>query len=305
MELEKIRKFEEGLNPINLERSTMPASILGYGEISTVFQMGDEKDIACKRMPLFSDRAAAESYANSYREYCQLLREAGLKLPDDETTIVEIPGRPVVFYILQKKLNPSHFAHKLIHTLDREQIGQMIERIVAEISKVWEFNRSHAPERKIALDGQLSNWVFEGDVRRGEIFYVDTSTPLFRVNGEEQLDPELFLKSAPSFLRWIIRWLFLEDVMNRYYDQRQVLIDLVANLHKEQRPDLVSMVVDIVNKAKKGEIAPLSREEVEKYYREDKIIWEIFLIFRKLDRWIKVRLLRKRYEFILPGEIKR
>ena len=50
---------------------------------------------------------------------------------------------------------------------------------------------------------------------------------------------------------------------------------------------------------------PLTVGEVEKYYREDKFIWALFLFLRRLDRWLTTKLLRKRYEFILPGKIKR
>jgi hypothetical protein len=50
---------------------------------------------------------------------------------------------------------------------------------------------------------------------------------------------------------------------------------------------------------------PLAKNEVDKYYREDKLIWIVFLGLRRLDRFLTTRLLRKRYEFILPGKIKR
>ena len=182
---------------------------------------------------------------------------------------------------------------------------QMIERVVAEISKVWIFNESNTSSRILAIDGQLSNWVTTGEVNDGDIHYIDTSTPLYRKNSTEQLDPELFLKSAPSFLRWIIRWLFLQDVMNRFYDPRLVYIDLIANLYKEQMSDLVPLAVEIVNRSLSGEIEPLSVEEVEKFYKEDKLIWMLFLVFRRMESWIKTILLRQRYEFILPGKIKR
>jgi hypothetical protein len=137
------------------------------------------------------------------------------------------------------------------------------------------------------------------------MIYVDTSTPLHRIEGQEQLDPELFLQSAPSFLRWIIRWLFLSDVMNRYYNPRSVYIDLTANLYKEQRPDLVPETIQIINRYITDDLGPLSVKEVKNYYREDKIIWTVFLAFRRLDCWISTKLLRRRYEFILPGKIKR
>ena len=299
---EVIREFETGLDPGNLGNSTIPADVLGYGEISTVFRIGDDKDYAYKRMPLFSSIESAEKYTKDYRTYCKHLSQAGLHLPDDDTTIIASSGRQVVLYIIQKQLPPERFAHKLLHSLIDDEIAQMIKAITRIIKKINSFNDTHRLNLEIALDGQLSNWVLLED---GSLLYVDTSTPLFRVNGEEQLDPELFLKSAPSFLRWIIRWLFLEDVMNRYYDKRQVYIDLVANLYKEQRSDLVPLVIEIINREDSAGMEPLTEKEVKKYYSEDKLIWTLFLAFRRLDRWIKAKILRKRYELILPGKIKR
>ena len=137
------------------------------------------------------------------------------------------------------------------------------------------------------------------------MYYIDTSTPLYRKQGKEQLDPELFLRSAPSFVRWIIRLLFLKDVMNRYYVPRMVYTDLAANLYKEQRPDLIPLTIDIINCYIPDAQPPLTAKEVERYYREDKFIWTLFQALRRLDCWLTTRLLRKRYEFILPGKIRR
>ena len=298
-----LNRFESALNPRAIEKSTIPAQVLGYGEISTIFQIGDNKDVAFKRMPLFTNRASAEDYVEKYRFYCNLLVEAGLHLPEDKTIIVEVPGRPVVLYIAQEQLSVDGFCHKSIHNLSLDKVDQLIGQVVSEISKLFNFSRQHSPEIEIALDGQISNWHSGRNSRT--LFYIDTSTPLFRKNGIEQLDPELLLKSAPGFLRWIIRWLFLEDVMNRYYDQRQVYLDLAGNLYKEQRPDLIPVALNHINHHLPSDIDPLTQKEVKKYYQEDKIIWTVFLLFRKMDRFIRTNILGKRYEFILPGKIKR
>ena len=300
-----IRRFESGLDPIDLEASEIPVHVLGYGEISTVFQIGDGTDLAYKRMPLFHSRAEAEQYITHYRQYCQWLREAGLVLPDDETLVTDQPGRPTVLYIGQKQLPAERFCHQLIRSMNEHDFKLLVEKICAEIQKIWLFNESHLPSLELAIDGQLSNWVWLPGDAGGEMVYTDTSTPLFRIDGQEQLNPELFLQSAPSFLRWIIRWLFLSDVMNRYYDRRQVYIDLAANLHKEQRPDLVPAAVDVINNHLTREPDPLTVKEVEKYYKEDRLIWSLFLAFRRFDRRLKTKLFRQRYEFILPGKIER
>jgi len=301
---ELLNKFEDGLDPQNLKNSSVPAVILGFGEISTVFQIGGCADIAYKRMPLFQNIASAERYAGQFLEYCNLLAESGLKLPESGTGIVALSGRPVVLYIAQKILPPERFAHKLIHVLNPDETGKMMEKILSQIDLVWSFNRGKKPLFELALDGQLSNWVFPENLS-GELYFIDTSTPLFRKSGVEQLDPELLLQSAPGFLRWMLRLFFLDDVMNRYYDKRQVCIDLAANLFKEQKPELLSMTVEIMNSMSFGKDNPLSAGEIEKYYRTDRMIWALFLAFRKIDRFIRTKIFMKRYEFILPGKIKR
>ncbi|MDZ7336271.1 MAG: DUF6206 family protein [candidate division KSB1 bacterium] len=301
IDMNLLAQFESQLDPQNLAGSPIPAKILGYGEISTIFQIKDDTSVAYKRMPLFRSNEAANRYARLYREYCDSLRQAGLSLPEDEAIIVA-SQRPIIsLYIAQQQFPTESFVHRLIHQLEPSQIAPLIERVVTEIEKVWQFNRHNRPTIELSLDGQLSNWVWHED----QLYFIDTSTPLFRKNGVEQMDPEPLLRSAPGFLRWILRLFFLDDVMTRYYDQRLVYLDLTANLFKEGRPQLIPMVLEIINQRLTDDLKPLSEQEVNKYYREDRLIWTLFLSFRRIDRWIKTRVLHQRYEFILPGRIKR
>jgi hypothetical protein len=239
-----------------------------------------------------------------YLDYCSLLVKAGLCLPEHETRIVAVPGRPAALYIAQKKLPAANFGHKLIHQLDAGASLDLIEHAIREIGKIWHFNSASLPDVELAIDGQLSNWVRDAENNQ-TLCYIDTSTPLFRKQGVEQQNPELLLKSAPGFLRWIIRLFFLQDVMTRYYIPRLVFMDLVANLHKEQKPELIEPAIERVNAHLPHDQTPLSKTEVDKYYKADKIIWLVFLGLRRLDRFFTTRLLRNRYEFILPGKIKR
>lgn len=296
-----IEEFEKGLDPENLDASPVEAHVLGYGEISTVFQIHGLDNVACKRMPLFARQSEAEAYNQIYLNYCTYLEEAGLMLTKSNTEIFDLPGKPVTLYIIQDRLSAEEFAHKLIHSVPDQPAVAMIHAIIREIRKVWDYNQKKKPGLEVALDGQLSNWVRNGD----QFIYIDTSTPLFKIDGVEQLDPELFLKSAPSFLRWFIRWFFLQDVMDRYYNFRAVLLDLAGNLYKEQRQDLIPAVLDVINQQLGEKEKPINEKEVEKYYKEDKLIWTLFLSFRRLDRWIKTKLFRQSYEYILPGKIKR
>ena len=81
-----------------------------------------------------------------------------------------------------------------------------------------------------------------------------------------------------------------------------MLTDLIANLYKEQRPDLIPCFLNLMNPYLEDQ---LTQKEIDQYYKEDKMIWTLFSALRKIDRFISVNLLRKRYEFILPGAVKR
>ena len=301
-----LTRFETGLDPRWLERSSPPAQVVGFGEISAIFHINGDETVVYKRLPLFTTRTAADRYAGLHEEYCRLLIRAGLRLPESATAVVAVPRRPFVLYIAQQTLPASRFGHRLIHRLPEDGVAALLRRIIAQQQLIRTFNQTVGPDLKIAVDGQLSNWaVDDGDVDAGPIVFVDTSTPFIRRRGQHQLDTALLLRSVPVFIRPLLSGLLVKDILDRYFDLRRNLIDLVANLFKEQRPDLIPLAVAVINEVLAGEFQPLREREVASYYRTDKYIWAVFLTLRRLDRWVATRLLRRRYEFILPGDIRR
>jgi hypothetical protein len=315
-----LMKFEGGFNPHHPERSHIPAKVLGYGEISTVLeiQAEDMNHLAFKRMPMFQDSDEVEQFLDVYRRYLDLLgEEIGIALIPSQTLWVEDAKAPlVVLYIIQEKVAPQAIGHHAIHLLSPGDVASLIHAVLKEMEKVFSFNHQNKGAIEVGFDGQISNWALRdfdpqnpafspGD----ELLYFDTSTPLLQIDAEERLDPELFLRSAPSFLVWILRLLFLEDVLTRYYDFRRVSVDLIANFFKEQRADLVPDLIDQVNAfmASKGYAAregPITEREVRNYYREDATIWRLYLGFRKTDRFLH-RTFGKAYPYVLPAKIQR
>ncbi len=308
-----LQEFEQQLNPAKIQKSSIPVQVLGYGEISTVIAFDHPvlSDFAFKRMPIFSSCKETEQYAQLYEKYNSDLSNLGLNIPPSDAFCIEGHNGVFVAYLSQQKLNPGSIGNKILHTHPDDQILLLFHKVINHMKDVWKHNAEN-PGYLIGLDAQISNWAvkdFDDQASitdTAQLWFLDTSTPMIRISGKEQINPLLFLKSAPPGLRWVLKQFFLQDVLDRYYDFRLVAIDLVANLYKEQRPDLIGRALDIVNNAASDYLDnPITAKEVSSYYKEDKFIWTFYLSARKIDRFIKTSIFGKRYEFILPGKIKR
>jgi hypothetical protein len=99
-------------------------------------------------------------------------------------------------------------------------------------------------------------------------------------------------------------------VMTRYYDFHLVVVDLIANFYKEQLPELIAGLIEEANdffdvEVPGLDVQPITEKEVKSYYREDALIWRLYLSMRRADRFLRTRVTRKGYPYILPGKIKR
>jgi hypothetical protein len=319
LNVELLKEFEEKLNPAKPEESIIPAKVLGYGEISTVFEIEgiSKEEVAFKRMPLFENTAQVESYVELYFQYNKRLQEIGIQLPRfGAQTVITDKGRPVL-YLFQEKLPWSSICHNLIHEIEDDAVELLVLRVMRELNKVWNFNKTSAPQIEVAIDGQISNFALIGfdpetnlATSQLDLIFLDTSTPLIRKDGVEQLDALLFLKPAPPILRWILKRYYLQEILDRYYDLRKVIIDLVANFFKEQRKELIPALIPVVNdflanEAAVPDLKPISEKEIEDYYKDDASTWKLYLRSRRLHRFIKRKIFRRYYPYILPGKIKR
>jgi hypothetical protein len=315
IDLELLRAFEEGLNPRRPERSVIAPRVLGYGEISTVLAItGDGAGaFAYKRLPMFTTPQEAEAYRALHARYVGVLRDQiGIPVVRSETVRLDGEGRSTV-YIVQERLPRRAIGHQALHLLRPEDVERLVVAVLRQKRKVFAFN---SDALAVGFDAQISNWaIVDFDPQapqldgEPELVYFDTSAPLLQQEGEEQLNPDLFLRSAPSFLVWLIRLLFLEDVMTRYYDGHGVVVDLMANFYKEQRPELIPVLVEVANRffsreIEAGDLDPFTTREVRAYYREDAWIWRVYLAARKIDRALHGALGRT-YPYMLPGRIKR
>lgn len=318
IDIELLKEFEKTLDTVNPEKGKIPIKILGFGEISLVFEiLNDPAHLAYKRIPIFDNEKQVKRHIWAYKEYCRILsEEIGLNLPQSDAIWFKNEKDEIKFYCIQQKIDPEAVGNKVIHQISDDEIETLVVLAMRELKKVWTLNKENSV-LDVGLDGQISNFVVvDYDHKNPKIndtsklLYLDTSTPMFRKNNIEAMEAELFLKSAPSFLRFLIKALFVQEVVDRYYDWRLVAIDLIANFFKEQKPEIIPRLIRRINQFYREEaedfnIDPINFEEVHKYYKNDKMIWVIFQNARKLDRFLKAKLFKKKYDFYLPEKIER
>lgn len=307
-----LQEFENGFIPTKIDRSKI--EVLGYGEISTVMSFKEKglNHLAFKRLPIFSDEKEACDYAKIHLEYNKLLGELGIEVPESGFYCVKGHGDRIVDYFSQIKLNKNSIGNKIIHLHTKEESLILFSLILDKMMRLWHHNHNNQ-DLLLGLDSQISNWAVKNYqegmkiTKDTELLFIDTSTPFIRKKGVEQMNPLLFLESAPKPVRPLLRKFFLQDIMDRYYNFRLVAVDLLANLFKEQQVELIEDCRKLVNKKAEDLLnnEDISYKEVEKYYKEDKFIWQLYLGVRRFDRFVKTKIFNKRYEYTLPGKIKR
>jgi len=307
-----LQAFENELNPAYPDQSGIQPIILGYGEISTTFAIPAMPDIAFKRMPPFENLDQIAAYKTIVSRYCGLLNEeCGIRVADYDFVGMENRHGEQILYVAQTRLPEASIGHQRLKSGTHSELDHILSATLEPLIRLFKFNRDNNRNISIGLDGQLSNWSFQKSEKNlSTPVYFDITTPMLRMNGREQLDTEIFLKSCPSFLVWLVRWQFLDEVLDRYHDVRMILVDLVANFYKEGRDDLIEHALLTINarierEKLTPEIKPLSRSEIVAYYKNDAFIWTVFLFLRRMDRFMKTRIFQKRYNFMLPGKIRR
>jgi hypothetical protein len=306
-----LRAFERELDPA---RPTARAGveIVGYGEVSTVFTVTALPSLVCKRMAGFRDAGAVERYVAVVERYLDLLTATGVRVvPTAVAPLERDTGGPVV-YLVQPRLDPRHLGNHLLRDATDAILLGCMDRLLTAFRTVLLANRTRPDGRTATVDGQLSNWHFPlADDDVGEPRLLDVGTPYMRLHGTDELDLELFLAPAPAPLRWIYRRTrAVKRYIDDYFDPRMLLLDLIGNFHKEGRPDRIPLVVTHVNRwlAVAGTdlgVHPLTPAEADRYYRQDARTLELYLKLRRLDRFVRTRVLRGRYDFILPLPVQR
>jgi len=165
---------------------------------------------------------------------------------------------------------------------------------------VFDLNAAHRGGQEIGFDARFSNWALVGFdpekpcmTERMRLAYLDTSTPLMRSRGQEHFDTAPFIRGMPALLPMFLRRSALNDLIARYYNFRSVVVDLLANLYAEGRPELVPWLTDSANwfflaERSDTHFRPLTVAEIKAHHRRDALSWRAYLAARKLTRKLRL-----------------
>jgi len=263
--------------------------VLGYGEISTVLRLTvDGRSYACKRLPPFP-AGSLGPYQRACTAYLAALDERGVQTAPSTLETVEHDDQHIVYCIqpIEDTLLVDH-----LRAIPPEEIGSIAERLTATITG--------AIDDRLGFDAQISNWALNDS---GSFIYIDVTISLISQRAAyEMLDTDLFLASLPAFLRPIVRKFLLGEILSHYYDARASLVDLIGNFKKERLDTAIPAFLDAAN----GRVdPPITRKEIDGYYRTDAAMWEVLQRLRRTDRWWQRRVRRRGYPFLLPGKVDR
>lgn len=279
------------------ERSAIPARLLGQGRVSTVFTTKEGTTApAFKRLAIFRSEEDAARYETLHRKYVRTLGErAGVRvLPCETMRVRDATNTRVVVYIIQEQAPQDTIGHQAIYRMCTPDINRLLIAILQETAKVFDLNAAHQGGQEVGFDARISNWVIQGfDPEapcmsdRMRLAYLDTSTPIMRRRGQEQLDLEPFIRGMPALLPMFIRRSALNDLIARYYDFRSVMLDLLANLYSEGRSELVPWITDTVNwfflaEREEMHFRPVTVAEVVAHHRRDALSWRAYMTLRGL-----------------------
>ncbi|MBN2168115.1 MAG: hypothetical protein JW738_02645 [Actinobacteria bacterium] len=304
-----------------LFRGDVSIGVLGVGVANSVVALsredsdgkGMQSNLAYTKMPPFPDIQSIEAYQEIFARYHDILEEIGLNPPTHGIKYVSRKDGKFTVFITQRMLSRESAGIKVIQELNDEDCLGFFELVLHEIMKVAKYNNSETT-LKVGIDARLINWgIKDYDPKNmsigtvDKLYYLDTSIPMIREKGNDLLDPNLMLMGLPGFAKPIIRTLFLKRYWKRFFNAREMTLDVIADFIVNGRTDITERMVSKANVVLEEGMAghameKITSESVKKRMRVNRQYRSTFNMFKRIDRFIKVKVLRRKYKHRLPTE---
>jgi Family of unknown function (DUF6206) len=306
---EILERTEQRLDPGDPERGGV--RVLGYGEISVALTLAELPGLVCKRMAGFADERSAATYVDLVEGYLARLARAGVRVAPTDVVTVRRDDRAPVVYLLQPQLPADSLGPHLLLIADDDTLRSAIGAALAVVGKVARHSAAGDEGAEVAVDGQLSNWSFADDPAAADPVLFDVGTPFVRRGGAHAIDVEVLLAPVPPGIRaYYRRKRLVEAYLDDYFVPRTVAVDLLGNFYKEGAADRLPVGIAAVDDWLATDDLPgprhrVTADEVERYYRKDADLLALYLRLRRMDRFLRTRLLRRTYDYVLPGQVQR
>ena len=289
---EVLTRLEAELDPAH------PAGVevIAYGEVSAALRVPGLEGHVAKRMSGFADATMAEAYCTLVAQYVQILQDAGVRVVDTDVVAIQRPGRSPVVYLIQPFM--TRLGNALLHTAGDDWLTTAIPAVLDRV----EVLQARTTDPQVAIDAQLSNWSFA----LTDPVLIDIGTPFMRDASGYLFDQEILLSAIPHGLRTYYRRKgSIAEYMDDYFDPRLVAVDLLGNFIKEGVAYRLPAAIAMANVWLSDHgYAGVTDTDVADYYQQDAATLELFLRVRRLDRGAK-RIVRRDYDFLLPGPVRR
>jgi hypothetical protein len=297
-----LQGLEEAVQRSLRTGDTSGVNILGYGEITLVLGWPSESPRwACKRLPVFESRERCDAYGRTFRSYLNALQERGVVVLESEFRAVKTDSdgrRRWAAYVVQPCLEKDRLMVERLRSASEEEARSLFESVVDRIAG--------AVGPMVGMDAQLSNWALGDGEASGKgspstLLYFDVSTPLLRdESGNHLLDVDVFLASLPGIARGFVRRFMVRDILDIYHDLRTVLLDVAANLYKDDLDEMVPLFCAVASRRLEK---PITTEKALEYHKRDALVWSWLQRVRRLDRFWQTKIRRRTYPYLLPPRV--
>ena len=264
--------------------------VLAAGEITVVLRWPPtDPQWVCKRLPPSNDRARLLRYADDIERYEALVAERGIVVAPSQRAVITNSIGAHVLYVMQPLYAPDALASAILRSAEPPTVPPVVVQIIEALEQI---------DDTLGVDGQLSNWAWD----EGRATLIDTTTPFLQTGGRSEIDIDVILLPFPAVARPALRRWVAPGVLGRYHRPRDVAVDLLANFHRERLSQWVDPVAEVIGD-RFG--APITREEVDEYYRADAKLWTSVQAAKRSQRWWQRTVRRQQYPFLLPERIER
>ena len=299
--------FDKQVDLYSPEGGPYGCNIIDYGEVTVVIGFDAIPGKVFKRMSGFISERETLEYIEEEKRYLALLQERGTT--PIHTDCYAIKGKTPLVYLVQERVKKERLGNSILRDAPMDTLAGCLEAVLDRIASCVRYNRTVTDGIQAAADTQLSNWYFPEDA--GPPLLIDVGSPITRINGKVYAFTQLFYRSFPWPLSSLVKALgAVESYFNEYFDLRLAILDILGNFYKEQAAGRIAPCIEIVNRwlsrqPESDTVRPISMIEVKKYYGKDAALLELMFQVRRYARFVRNKIFRGRYDYILPGHIKR